>query len=131
MVAFIVVPKNGGLQEYREKALSSLQNVNSSKIIEVRGEDVPFWVEEFRRKGKKAIGLTGGDLYEEYCLRNTRTSLRVIGTLSWADAQARYGKPALCLVGPRNKNFEDFPKNLTVCVAAKYKSLGKKYLNFL
>ncbi len=44
MVAFIVAPKNSGLKKYRIIALSQLQNVDAQKIIEARGEDVPFWV---------------------------------------------------------------------------------------
>jgi|TARA_B100001971_G_scaffold203634_1_gene218775 ATP phosphoribosyltransferase len=97
----------------------------------VRGEDVPFWVEEFQGKGKKVIGLTGEDLYDEYCAQQSTVPPTILARIPWNDARAKYGKPALCLLGPKDRNLEDLPKRLTVCIAAKYKNLGKSYLNFL
>jgi len=127
----IVVPKNSGLKKYKEKALSYLTNVDTSKIIEVRGEDVPFWIKEFKEKGKKAIGFTGEDLYKEYCLEQRETSTKVLKKVTWDDSKALFGKPVLCLLGPKNKNLESLPKNLTICISTKYKKIAKKYLNFL
>tara|TARA_Y100000310_G_C20501404_1_gene724181 strand:- start:56 stop:658 length:603 start_codon:yes stop_codon:yes gene_type:complete len=131
MVVFIVVPKNKGLQVYREKALSSLQGVDPSRIIEVRGEDVPFWVEELQGRGKKVVGLTGEDLFNEYLLDKRKNSVTIIDKISWEDPKAKFGKPALCLLGPQDNSFENMPKTLTVCISSKYKKLGRKYLNFL
>ncbi len=130
VAVFIVVPKNSGLRKYREIAQSYLTNFDSSKIIEVRGEDVPFWIRQFQEKGKKAIGLTGEDLYREYCLRERETSLKVIKRIDWNDPDALFRKPALCLMGPRDGSLSE-PKALTVCISSKYKRIAKKYLNFL
>ncbi|MDO8481065.1 MAG: hypothetical protein Q7S65_04585, partial [Nanoarchaeota archaeon] len=66
--AFIVVPKNSGLRAYRESALKLLGVDDSERIVEVRGEDVPFYVRQLAEIGKNAIGLTGEDLFREFCL---------------------------------------------------------------
>lgn len=127
----ILVPKNSGLKNYRELVLSSIENIANAKILEARGEDIPFLVKQFIVKGKKAVGLTGEDLFKEYCLENKNTGLKIIRKIVWNDQQALFRKPVLCLVGPQNKELDQFPKNLTVCIAAKYKAIAKKYLNFL
>jgi len=51
MIVFIVVPKNKGLRKYREIALSYLDP--RSRIVEVRGEDIPFLVNQFQKKGRR------------------------------------------------------------------------------
>ena len=43
------MPKNRSLRNYTAKALKLL-NYNKEKILEVRGQDIPFLVEEFLRK---------------------------------------------------------------------------------
>tara|TARA_Y100000310_G_C20645014_1_gene796046 strand:+ start:1367 stop:1948 length:582 start_codon:yes stop_codon:yes gene_type:complete len=125
----IVVPKNTGLKKYREIGLSFISD--TSNLLEVRGEDVPFWVKQLKEKGKKAIGLTGRDLYKEYCLENRETSLKVLKTIPWKDSSAMFNKPTLCLLGPINKDIKTINKTLTVCIASKYQKIAKKYLNFL
>jgi ATP phosphoribosyltransferase len=97
----------------------------------VRGEDVPFWVIQLKKKGKKAIGLTGRDLYKEFCLENREAKLKVIKTIPWNDEKALFKKPTLCLLGPDNKELSTIKKELTVCIASKYNKIAKKYLNFL
>jgi|TARA_B100001964_G_C14088127_1_gene533534 ATP phosphoribosyltransferase len=129
VVVFIVVPKNSGLKKYREIALSSLSD--PSNLLEVRGEDVAFWVEQLKEKGKKALGLTGQDLYKEYCLENREIDLKVLKIIPWEDKTALFNKPALCLLGPKSKDLASLKKSLTVCIASKYKKIAKKYLNFL
>ena len=42
-----------------------------------------------------------------------------------------FGKPVLCLLGPKDKKLEDLSKKLKVCINSKYKNLAKKYLNLL
>ena len=128
MIVFIVVPKNSGLKKYKDLALSYLNNENS-RILEVRGEDVPYWIELLR--GKNAIGLTGEDLYREYILENWETKLQIIKRITWEDNYALFGKPMLCLIGPKNKKLESMPKYLTVCISSKYKNIAKRYLNLL
>ena len=125
VVVFIVVPKNSGLGEYREKALSLLSD--TSCIMEARGEDIPFWVEQFCNKGKRAIGLTGEDLYKEY----GKSKLVIIKKVEWDDKNAMFAKPALCLIGPEGKNIEQIPKSLTVAISSKYKNISERYLKKL
>jgi len=127
----VILPKNSGLKKYREIAISYLKNIDPAKILEVRGEDVSFWVKELRKKGKKAIGLTGEDLYREYCLEEREYELEVIKRIDWQDKEALFGKPTLCLLGSKDMEFSELPRNLTVCIAAKYARIAKKYLNLL
>lgn len=130
---FILVPKNTNLQKYKKIALSLITDINPKKILEVRGEDIPSWIVEFSKKGKKAIGLTGEDLYREYCLEQRKYSrdIVVLKRINWYDEKALFKKPTLCLIGPKNKSLENLEKNITVCISAKYKKIAKKYLNFL
>jgi len=55
----LVLPKNTGLKRYASIFLDNHPHLASCKVITVRGEDVPFWVEQLTKKGKRAIGLTG------------------------------------------------------------------------
>ncbi|MBI2547956.1 histidinol-phosphate transaminase [Candidatus Woesearchaeota archaeon] len=131
MVVFIIVPKNTGLETYRTIALSSFSNKEKSTIIEARGEDIPFLVKQFQEQGKPTFGLTGEDLFKEYLLKDKNTSLRVIKKITWDDPAACFRKPTLCFIGPDTKDLLSLPKVAKVCVAAKYKRLAKRYLNFL
>jgi histidinol-phosphate aminotransferase len=128
--SIVIVPKNSGLREYRNIALSCLET-KDAKVIEARGEDIPFLVSQLQEKGKKAIGLTGQDLYKEFCLRNKDSKIRVLRNIKWDDKNAMFGKPVLCLIGPKGRKIQDLRKNLTVFISAKYKGIAKKYLNFL
>ena len=126
-VVFIVVPKNSGLKEYRQKALDIL-DIKDIKTLEVRGEDVPFWVESLTNNGKRTIGLTGEDLYQEYQLK-TNQDFKIINRIEWYDESAMFRKPTLCLLGPKGKQLESIPKNATIFICAKYKAIAEKYLD--
>lgn len=130
-VAFIVAPKNSGLDEYRRKALALLCNADPSSVIEVRGEDVPLWVSQLSAKGRRVVGLTGEDLFREYCLRARTRKFRVLKRITWSDEAALFSKPCLCLLGPKEKSLNDLPSNATVCISSKYKQIAKRYLNLL
>jgi len=131
MIVFIVVPNNRSLANYVDVALSYLSNPAKDRIIKSRGEDIPFIVEELSKNGKKVIGLTGKDLLREYELFEYNTKLVVLKTIVWFDKNALFGKPVLCLLGPKSKRLDDLPENLKVCINFKYKNLAKKYLNLL
>ena len=125
------MPNNKSLAAYAEITLEYLGNPANDRIVVSRGEDIPFIIEELSQNGKKAIGLTGRDLFKEYELSNYNTKLVVLKTITWFDKNAFFGKPVLCLLGPKDKKLEDLPKNLRVCINSKYKNLAKKYLNVL
>ncbi len=131
MIVFIVVPNNKGLAVYIDAALECLGNPEEDKIVRSRGEDVPLVVEELSKNGKKAVGLTGRDLLKEYELSEYNTNLVVLKTIIWDDKNTLFGKPVLCLLGPKGKKIEDLPKKVKVCINSKYKNLAKKYLNSL
>jgi ATP phosphoribosyltransferase len=130
VIVFTVVPKNSGLRRYRDIAVQNFGLQNNEKL-EVRGEDVPFWVESLIKKGKKAIGLTGQDLFREYTLENYNTQLKTLKIVGWDDDKALFRKPTLCLLGPNKKDLNTIPRSQTVCISKKYKTLAKKYLNLL
>ncbi len=131
VVVFILVPKNSGLREYREIALSYLADIDPSKVMEARGEDIPFLVEQYIKKGKEAIGLTGEDLYREYCIEQRETKLRVVKRMTWDEPRAMFRKPALCLIGQKDRDLATLPRILTVFISSKYRRIAKRYLNFL
>lgn len=125
------MPNNKSLANYVDVALNYLGNPSKDRIIESRGEDIPFIVEEISQNGKKIIGLTGKDLLKEYELSKYDTKLVVLKTINWFDKNALFGKPVLCLLGAKNKKLFDLPKKLKVCINSKYKNLARKYLNLL
>lgn len=131
MIVFIVVPNNKSLANYVDITLRYLGNPPKDRVVVSRGEDIPFIIEELSQNGKKAIGLTGRDLFKEYELSNYSTKLLVLKTIDWNDKNAMFGKPVLCILGPKGKKLEDLPKNLRVSINSKYKNLAKKYLNIL
>ncbi len=126
-----MAPKNSGLERYREKAFSLLKNLDKAKVIELRGEDIPFMVEEYSRKGKNTIGLTGEDLFNEYCVTENSNNLEILERIEWSDPNTLYGKPALCLLGPKDKQLNELAKYLSICISAKYRNMAEKYLKTL
>jgi ATP phosphoribosyltransferase len=131
VIVFIVVPNNKSLANYAGISLQYLGNPPKSRIVVSRGEDIPFIVEDMSKNGKTAIGLTGRDLLKEFELSNYSSNLVILKTLIWDDPKAMFGKPTLCLSGPKGKKLDELPKNLKVCMNSKYKNLARKYLNTL
>jgi ATP phosphoribosyltransferase len=94
--------------------------------VEVRGEDVPLIVSRLIKQSKKVIGITGEDLFKEFLLKERDTKIRILKRIVWKDKSNILGKPALCLLGPKNRSMNDLPKKLKICVNKKYKELAKK-----
>ncbi|MFA5125996.1 MAG: ATP phosphoribosyltransferase [archaeon] len=125
----IILPKNSGLEEYR-RVLETLPN---DKVI-VRGEDVPLFVDKMGAKGINCIGLTGQDLFREYKLKNSLSSISEIKNLGWKEKESLFGKPTLCLLGPIGKglkNLDSFGVRPKIAINSKYKSIAKNYLGKL
>jgi phosphoribosyl-ATP pyrophosphohydrolase len=120
-VIIFIVPKNSGLS-----ICKSIAEKYSGEIIEVRGEDVPLITLELIKQGKNARGITGEDLFKEFTLEK-RSNLEIRKRIKWNEESFIFKKPALCLLGPKEKNLDDFPKNLKICINKKYKELVKKY----
>ncbi len=124
-----MLPKNSGLEAYRQE----LEKLPNERII-VRAEDVCVFVEEMLKKGKKCVGLTGEDLYNEYKLKNVISSVGVIEKIPWVDQTAIFNKPTLCLLGPigkKLKNLDTTNSKPKVAINSKYKYLSEKFLNEL
>lgn len=125
MILFII-PKNSGLVVCKD-----ISKKYSGEVLEVRGEDVPLFVFELIRQGKKVIGITGEDLLKEFLLENKNTGLEIIEVIKWDDPSCIFGKPTLCLLGDKNKKFEEIDKKVRVCINKKYSRIAKKYLSRL
>ena len=126
----VLVPKNRSLKAYADIALEDFKGKNP-EIIEARGEDIPLLVEKLSGSGKEIIGMTGYDLLKEYQLKKYKSNIKIIKKIDWKDENAMFGKPVLCLLGPKDKKFENLPKKVRICVNKKYRNLSKKYLNLL
>lgn len=129
----IVVPKNKGLNSIKKHIDKILidEKIKDYELIEVRGEDVSFFVSNIIKLGKKCIGITGEDLFKEWELEHKIKNLDIIRRYQWKDENTLFGKPCLCLLGNKNKNLLDHPKKLKVAIASKYKRIAKHYLNNL
>ena len=126
----VLVPKNRSLKAYADIALEDFKDKNP-EVIEARGEDIPLLVEKLSGSGKEIIGMTGYDLLKEYLLKKYKSNIKIIKKIDWKDEKAMFGKPVLCLLGHKDKKFEDLPKKMRVCINKKYRNLSKKYLNLL
>ncbi|MEK6889371.1 MAG: phosphoribosyl-ATP diphosphatase [Nanoarchaeota archaeon] len=99
-----------------------------SKLQEVRGEDVPLFVEKLIKENKNAIGITGENLFKEFSLNNRETKLKILKRFTWQDNNFIYKKPSLCFLGSKKRKFEELPKRIKICINSKYKEIAKKYL---
>jgi ATP phosphoribosyltransferase len=127
LIVFIV-PKNSGLEicyGYIEKYKSK-----DTKIVKVRGEDVPFFVENLINQGKKVIGITGEDLFNEFKLKSN-SKIEIIEKITWNDSRFIFRKPSLCLLGPKEKKLESLPKNLKICINSKYEEIANNFITSL
>ncbi|MDD3083725.1 MAG: hypothetical protein PHP82_01755 [Candidatus ainarchaeum sp.] len=115
----IILPKNSGLEEYRKQ----FEKLGNEKII-VRAEDVPFFVELLSQKKVSCIGLTGQDLFEEYKKKNVESKVKQLKKIKWFDEKALYKKPALCLLGKKEKLLQDS----TIAINKKYSNIAEALL---
>jgi len=122
-VIIFIIPKNSGL----EKARELVKKFEYKEILEVRGEDVPLFVSDLLKQGKNVIGITGEDLYREFLLKNKDNNIVVLETIDWQDSKCLFGKPTLCLLGPKSKQIENMPKKLRICINRKYQRFTNKY----
>lgn len=100
---------------------------DKSKIQEVRGEDIPLFVEKLIKENKRVVGTTGEDLFKEFLLNNRESKLKILKRIVWKDNSFIYNKPALCFLGDKNKKPEELPKRMKICINSKYKEIAKKY----
>ena len=118
-----IVPKNSGLEICRK-----ISENCPGDVIQSRGEDVPCFVEKLIGQGKNVIGITGEDLFAEFLLNNKDSEVEIIETVPWEDDKTMFGKPALCLLGPKDKSLSELPKKLRICINKKYKRISDEFL---
>jgi phosphoribosyl-ATP pyrophosphohydrolase len=139
----LLIPKNGGLRGIVSRTLGemgvgylSYEKVDRDRYksgnLEVylyRGEDIPEIIEDlYFGKRIKAIGFTGDDLYDEYRLRNPGTIVQVLETIDWIDEEARFLRPALCLMkrkGDGLKQRKGCKEKWNVAVNRKYEQTSR------
>ncbi|MBU2503722.1 MAG: phosphoribosyl-ATP diphosphatase [Nanoarchaeota archaeon] len=114
----------------RSKEIATALGVKDNKLRVMRGEDIPCFVDLMSKQGKRVAGITGEDLFKEYTLDNN-SSLKILKRFKWEDSSALFGKPVLCLLGPKGKNMDDLSKSLKVSINKKYVSLAKSFLRRL
>ncbi len=121
---FIIVPKNSGLDKCKKIVYDVFKGL---EIKEVRGEDIPLFTEKLIEENKNIAGITGEDLFKEFLLNNRNSQLTILKRIPWEEDRFIYKKPALCLLGNKNKKFNELPKRIKICINSKYKELAKKY----
>ncbi len=127
----VLIPKNRGLAAMVEYALSLHAPSGNIDRAYVRGEDVPFLANEVARGGRPLLALTGDDLLDEWLAGGGKLDERIIRrSIAWSDPRARYGKPALCLIGPRGVEFPTQGR-VQVALCTKYENLARRYLRSL
>jgi ATP phosphoribosyltransferase len=127
----VLTPKNRGLAAMADYALRLSSLATPFERTPVRGEDIPLLASEIARSGRALLAFTGEDLLEEWLAGGRVLDPRIVRrSVAWNDPAARYGKPALCLIGPRGV---DLPERgtLRVAVCAKYENLARRYLRTL
>ncbi|HTU70082.1 MAG TPA: hypothetical protein VMF11_07140 [Candidatus Baltobacteraceae bacterium] len=124
----VLVPKNRGLAAMAEYALTLAAPRGAFERTLVRGEDVPLLANEVARSGRPLLALTGEDLLDEWLAAGRTLDRRILRrSIPWNDPAARYGKPALCLIGPRNLELPA-QGDVRVALCAKYENLARRYL---
>jgi ATP phosphoribosyltransferase len=127
----VLIPKNRGLAAMADYALRLYGPGEPTEPTRVRGEDIALLANEVARSGRPLVALTGEDLLDEWIAGGRTLDPRIARrTIPWNDPNARYGKPALCLIGPRGL---DLPTSgrLRVAVCSKYENLARHYLQTL
>lgn len=126
----VLFPKNRGLAAMAQRGLQ-LYADRACEPTYVRGEDIPFLANEVARTGRSVLAFTGEDLLEEWLAAGSTLDTRVVrGSVAWDDAAARYGKPALCLIGPRGTPLPQ-EGTLRVALCSKYTNLAQRFLRTL
>ncbi len=127
----VLLPKNRGLAAMAEYALRSNPPSGAYEPSFVRGEDVPLLANEVARSGRPMLALTGEDLLEEWLAGGNTLDARISRrSIAWNDPSARYGKPALCLIGPRGLPLPE-RGDVRVALCSKYENLARRYLRTL
>ncbi|MFO8016052.1 MAG: hypothetical protein R6U32_03035 [Candidatus Woesearchaeota archaeon] len=149
--ACLFIPKNGGLNDYVLSILpeigipeSSVSNLGEGgktratlddgqtlELLMARGEDIPRRVEELNRRNLPAYGLTGDDLFDEFVMRSDlieidKCSTKALNTYDWFDENARFGRPALCLM---SKTDTEAGSEARVAVNSKYEFTSRRFID--
>tara|TARA_Y100000310_G_C20696561_1_gene826147 strand:- start:4040 stop:5047 length:1008 start_codon:yes stop_codon:yes gene_type:complete len=135
------------LQDQRDRNGTGSIYACGLEIVLERAEDIPQKVESCLLRGIDTYGLTGDDLFDEGRLRrmnegpnvmyfvnswlkdirNGPEVIEVINTYDWFDKDAKFKRPALCLINKTGK-VEDIPERANVAICGKYEMTSQRYL---
>jgi len=138
----VVVPKNTGLKGYAWRALEEagfdLEKAKKVSESELRLKGVPVWlrrgedisriVEAQKRNNRFVVGVTGDDLFDEYRLNVPANGLVLVNTYDWLDPDAKFQRPALCLLASWNFESLQAGSRLEVAINRKYGATSRLYL---
>ncbi len=123
-----ILPKNRGLATAAADAFGASSPCADTRRAFARGEDIPMLASELARRGRGVVAYTGCDLLEEWLAAGNRLDPRLDTVIiPWNDPAARFGKPALCAIAPRDYTL---PERGIVRAAycARYPTLAQQYL---
>jgi ATP phosphoribosyltransferase len=87
---------------------------------------------EFGRAGRRVLAFTGDDLVDEWLAAgNALGESLVRDRVAWNDPYARYGAPALCLIGRPGEPLEARVTPWKVAVCLRYRSLAGRFMQTL
>jgi ATP phosphoribosyltransferase len=122
----VLVAKNRGLAQQVARAAELVPTLGDPSRHAVRGEDVPYLSNAFARSGRGVVALTGDDLVDEWLAAGNVLDERLRRRrIPWADPAARYGKPALCLIGAPAASMTSGAVRVAVC--SRYWNLGMQF----
>ena len=125
-VAFTFLPSNGQTRKYIEAAKIQ-PAIDAENPVYARAEDIPAILDLCAKQRRRATGITGQDLWEEYKLRNPQTTVKELFSVPWFDGRAQFGRPALCLLAP--KDFDLRRRYVQLVVNEKYRELANSVMN--
>lgn len=124
----VLLPKNSGLVEQVTRASVLRPDFDLAVRYTVRGEDVPYLSNEFSRRGRRVVAYTGDDLVDEWLAAGNKLDHRLRrAQVAWVDPRARFGRPALCLIGAPGLDITTLhPARVAIC--ARYWNLGRRFI---
>ncbi len=122
----VLVAKNRGLAQQISRAVAVVPTLGVRTRYAVRGEDVPYLSNAFARTGRSVIAATGDDLVDEWLAAGNVLDWRLRRRrIAWTDPAARYGKPALCLLGAPDASLTGGAVRIAVC--SRYWNLAMRF----
>ena len=128
-----------GIEAYEKRVISSqglvsrdvadfgLKNGGNLEILIQDAQRVPEVVKSEGELGRVSFGVIDSLRFDEYSLIDSSKRVKVKWNYAWADPNALFGRPALCLIGMDNEPSNR--KDNFVYVPPEYELTARKYLS--